>query len=314
MEDWVGERNIWSTRRPDRIGERDLYRDHKKGAEEISVLRLVPKIIHIGVGCRGKVPGKEIKACVLEVLRRRNCVPESVAAVASIDRKRDEEGILKLAEYFHVPFHTFSARELSEVMGRFEESSFVAEVTGVGNVCERAALLGAGVCGLDLAGAEALYPTRDFEELFCKARKENIPFTIHAGEADGPDSIRAALSFGARRIGHGVRVTEDKALLEEVIRKQVTLEMCVTSNLQTKAVREGREHPALWLLRQGAAVTINTDDMTVCKTTISEELKWLRSMGMTREEERKLWENALKGAFLPEEEKEALGREVRLRL
>ncbi len=54
--------------------------------------------------------------------------------------------------------------------------------------------------------------------------------------------------------------------------------------------------------------------MTVCKTTISEELKWLRSMGMTREEERKLWENALKGAFLPEEEKEALGREVRLRL
>ncbi len=179
---------------------------------------------------------------------------------------------------------------------------------------QAAALLGAGVCGLDLAGAEALYPTRDFEELFCKARKENIPFTIHAGEADGPDSIRAALSFGARRIGHGVRVTEDKALLEEVIRKQVTLEMCVTSNLQTKAVREGREHPALWLLRQGAAVTINTDDMTVCKTTISEELKWLRSMGMTREEERKLWENALKGAFLPEEEKEALGREVRLRL
>ena len=181
-------------------------------------------------------------------------------------------------------------------------------------VAQAAAFSGSGVCGLDLAGAEALYPTRDFEEIFGRAREENIPFTIHAGEADGPESIRAALSFGARRIGHGVRVTEDKALLEEVIEKQITLEMCITSNLQTKAVREGREHPALWLLRQGAAVTVNTDDMTVCGTTVSEELKLLRSMGMTREEERKLWENAVKGAFLPEEEKEALGREVRLRL
>ncbi|MCI8886524.1 MAG: cobalt-precorrin 5A hydrolase [Hungatella sp.] len=141
MEDRVGEQNIWITRRPDRIGERDLYRDHKKGAEEISVLRLVPKIIHIGVGCRGKVPGKEIKACVLEVLRRRNCVPESVAAVASIDLKEKEPGLLELAEAFHVPFHTFTARSLKEVKGEFQESDFVAQVTGVGNVCERAALL-----------------------------------------------------------------------------------------------------------------------------------------------------------------------------
>lgn len=119
--------NIWITRR----------RSESPG------LKLVPKVIHIGVGCRRDADAGKIRTVVLKTLKDWDCLPESVAAVASIDRKRDEEGILKLAEYFHVPFHTFSARELSEVMGRFEESSFVAEVTGVGNVCERAAFLSA---------------------------------------------------------------------------------------------------------------------------------------------------------------------------
>lgn len=169
-----------------------------------------------------------------------------------------------------------------------------------------ACFLGKGVCAADLAGAEALYPTREFKELFSAAAREGVPFTIHAGEADGPESIRDAISFGARRIGHGVRVMEDPVLLQEMVRKKITMEVCITSNLQTKAVPEGKDHPFLRLLRQGAAVTVNTDNMTVCKTTISRELEYLRKCGITKEEERQIWKNAVDGAFLPEEEKRIL--------
>ena len=65
--------------------------------------------------------------------------------------------------------------------------------------------LGQGVCACDLAGAEALFKTESFADLFTYAAQLGVPYTIHAGEADGPDSIKAALSFGAKRLGHGVR-------------------------------------------------------------------------------------------------------------
>lgn len=173
-----------------------------------------------------------------------------------------------------------------------------------------AAFLGRGVNGIDLAGAEALYPTKDFAALFSLADRLQVPFTIHAGEADGPESVRAALSFGAKRLGHGIRAMEDPALLERIKKEKITLEVCVTSNLQTKAVPPGTVHPLLSLLRQGVQVTVNTDDMTVCGTTLARELGILKEMGMTKEEERQLFENALDAAFIPEEERVHLRREL----
>ena len=68
--------------------------------------------------------------------------------------------------------------------------------------------LNKGVCAVDLAGAEAIYKTSDYEELFAYAKKLGVPFTIHAGEADGYDSIKSAIDFGATRLGHGVRIIE----------------------------------------------------------------------------------------------------------
>ena len=76
--------------------------------------------------------------------------------------------------------------------------------------------LGKGVVAVDLAGAEALFPTADYEEEFALARKLGVPFTIHAGEAAGPASIRKAVEFGAARIGHGVRAIEDEELMEQI--------------------------------------------------------------------------------------------------
>lgn len=69
--------------------------------------------------------------------------------------------------------------------------------------------MGKGVCAVDLAGAEALFPTVGYSDVFKLARELNVPFEIHAGEADGPSSIYSALEFGATRIGHGVRSIEE---------------------------------------------------------------------------------------------------------
>ncbi|MCI9680251.1 MAG: adenosine deaminase [Lachnospiraceae bacterium] len=176
-----------------------------------------------------------------------------------------------------------------------------------------AKFLGRGVAAVDLAGAEALFPTADYEELFAYAKKLGVSYTIHAGEADGPESIEAALRFGAARIGHGVRANEDAGLLEQLKERQIPLEMCPTSNVQTKAVKSFSEHPILAYLRSGLKVTVNTDNMTVSDTTIEREYRRLEEeLGMTKEEKKLLLFNAADAAFLTEEErgrmKDVIGR------
>lgn len=149
--------------------------------------------------------------------------------------------------------------------------------------------LGKGVVAVDLAGAEALFPTCDFAEEFTLARKLGVPFTIHAGEAKGPESIWKALEFGASRIGHGTRAIEDENLMEELARRKIPLEMCPTSNLQTKAVKSIDEYPLREYLKRGMIVTVNTDNMTVSGTTIEKEYEFLKEQyALTREEEEKL--------------------------
>ncbi|MEH2957926.1 adenosine deaminase [Candidatus Merdisoma sp. JLR.KK006] len=178
-----------------------------------------------------------------------------------------------------------------------------------------AAFLGRGVAAVDLAGAEALFPTADYEELFAYAKDLGLPFTIHAGEADGPESIEAGLRFGAARIGHGVRANEDEKVLGLLRESQIPLEMCPTSNVQTKAVSSFLEHPILRYLRSGLKVTVNTDNMTVSDTTIEREYRRLKTeLGMTEEERKALLFNAADAAFLTEEErgrmKDVIGRIV----
>lgn len=170
--------------------------------------------------------------------------------------------------------------------------------------------LGEGVCAVDLAGAEALYPTRDHRELFSYAKTLEIPFTIHAGEADGSQSVWDALSFGAARIGHGVRAIEDPELVQEIIRRKIPLELCFTSNLQTKAVPSAEKFPLGEFLKNGVKATVNTDNMTVSGVTLLGEFKKLRALGLTWEQERELLQNSVEAAFLPEEKKEALRQAV----
>ena len=143
-------------------------------------------------------------------------------------------------------------------------------------VAVAAHFLGKGVCAVDLAGAEALYPTQEYQPLFAYAQSLGVPFTLHAGEAAGPESVWQALELGAARIGHGVRAGEDPRLVEELARRRVPLELCPTSNLQTKAVPDLAHFPLKEYLAQGVAATVNTDNMTVSRTTLAQELASLR--------------------------------------
>ena len=99
--------------------------------------------------------------------------------------------------------------------------------------------LGQGVCAADLAGAEALFPTSKYRELFAYAKELGVPFTIHAGEADGVESMRLAIEYGAQRIGHGIRSWNDNDMKALLIQKDICLTLCPSSNLQTKAIVDG---------------------------------------------------------------------------
>ena len=164
-----------------------------------------------------------------------------------------------------------------------------------------------GVVALDLAGAEALYPTSDYAGIFKAAREAGIPFTIHAGEADGADSVRAAVDFGASRIGHGVRSGEDTGLVSLLAEKRITLEMCPTSNRQTHAVEDMSDYPLERYLQAGIPVTLNTDDPAIEGTNIAGEFRYMEELlGMTDDQKKQLYINAVKAAFTTDEVKERL--------
>lgn len=168
-----------------------------------------------------------------------------------------------------------------------------------------------GVGAIDLAGAEALFPTEDFEDLFVLAKEWKIPYTIHAGEAAGPESVYKALEFGAKRIGHGVRSLEDEKLIKRLVEEGITLELCPTSNLNTNIFGNYAEYPLRNLMEAGVKVTINTDNMTVSNTTVAKELQHMAdALGLTEAELRQLAENAAEVAFADEATKNWLKKEI----
>ena len=167
--------------------------------------------------------------------------------------------------------------------------------------------LGKGVVGIDLAGNEAAYPVNNYQELFAIARKENIPFTIHAGEGDGALSIINAINLGAKRIGHGVRAIESTEALNLLKEKDITLEVCPKSNLDTKMYNKLESHPIKKLLDKGVKVTINTDNRTVSNITLEETYKELKeTFHFSKEDFINMNKRAIECAFISEKEKQEL--------
>lgn len=181
-----------------------------------------------------------------------------------------------------------------------------------------------GVVGFDLAGPEAGYPAGRMRDAFDYLAKNYLPVTVHAGEADGVDSIRGALFDGrALRLGHGVRIAEDIELdgedgentyvtlgpvAEWVRDRGIALELSPTSNLQTNAWgTELDEHPFDLLYQLGFRVTVNTDNRLMSRTSLSRELSRLSDTFGYNIGDLKVFQlNAAEAAFLPIEDREEL--------
>lgn len=142
----------------------------------------------------------------------------------------------------------------------------------------------ASVVGFGIGGPEV--DRRPFARAFARARDEGLRSLPHAGEVTGPESVRAALDdLGAERIGHGIAMAQDPALMAEVARRGVVVEVCPTSNLRTRVVASYAEHPLLRMIEAGVAVTVNSDDPPMFGTSIRQEhLVCLQELGLTREQ------------------------------
>ncbi len=173
-----------------------------------------------------------------------------------------------------------------------------------------------GVVAFDLAGSEIDYPAKRYRDAFQLVIGNNVNCTAHAGESFGPASIHQAIhACGARRIGHGTRLAEDGDLLNFVNDHRVPLEVCVTSNLQTRAAASWATHPVDFYVDYGLCVTINTDNRLMSDTTVSKELWGCHlAFGWTRDDIERVVLGGFEAAFLPWREKQELVADIRRQL
>ena len=168
--------------------------------------------------------------------------------------------------------------------------------------------MGKGIVAVDLAGAEADFPGEPFAPLYKKAREAGLHVTIHAGEWGGPENVVEAINvLGAERIGHGVRVMEDKEAVALAKEHNVVFEVCPTSNYQSGVVPTLKDHPLKDMLDAGLQVTVNTDDPAISQIDLSDEYELAcEDLGLSPEQLRQTIVTAAKAAFLPEGERSAL--------
>ena len=165
-----------------------------------------------------------------------------------------------------------------------------------------------GVVGFDLAGGEAGNPARAHARAFEYARMHDLACTCHAGEGDGPDSVRQAVHVcGARRVGHATRLIEDGSLTDYCNDHRITLEICLTSNVQTRAAASYATHPFRAYYDRGLNVVLNTDNRLMSGVTLTDEyVHAAESLAFTFDELAQVAMNGFASCFLPHEERAAL--------
>jgi len=167
---------------------------------------------------------------------------------------------------------------------------------------------GSGVVGFDLAGAESANPASAHAEAFGFARAHGVACTCHAGEGDGAGSVRDAIhSCCVSRIGHGTRLIEDAGLTDYVNDRRIAVEVCLTSNVQTRAAASLEEHPLPEYLRRGLNVVLNTDNRLMSGTTLTDEYEVAsQKLGLGFDDLARMALNGFESAFLPWNERRAL--------
>ena len=170
-----------------------------------------------------------------------------------------------------------------------------------------------GVVGFDLAGGEAGNPASQHAAAFFHAREHDLACTCHAGEGAGPESVRQAVHLcGAHRLGHATRLIEDESLTDYVNDRRIALEICLTSNVQTRAARSYERHPFRAYFDRGLNVVLNTDNRLMSGTTLTDEYEHAaRHLDFSFDELCRVALNGFESSFLHYEERQALLTSVR---
>jgi len=170
-----------------------------------------------------------------------------------------------------------------------------------------------GVVGFDLAGGELGNPAAPHAAAFTYAREHDLACTCHAGEGADASYVREAVHVcGAHRIGHATRLIEDEALTQYVNDRRIALEICLTSNVQTRAVESYQEHPLREYYDRGMNVVLNTDNRLMSGTTLTDEyLHAATTLGFTFSELAEIALNGFASAFISWEEREQLIADAR---
>ena len=166
----------------------------------------------------------------------------------------------------------------------------------------------AGIVGVGIGGSEAEFPAVLFVDVFDVAARNGLRTTAHAGEADGPQSVRSALhDLGVERIGHGVRTVEDPGLMTELAERRIPLEVCPSSNVATRIYPDVRSHPIRSLFDAGLLVTINTDDPAMFRSNLTTEyLSLFEVHGFDRRELVQIALNGVEASWLSDAEKQSI--------
>jgi aminodeoxyfutalosine deaminase len=160
------------------------------------------------------------------------------------------------------------------------------------------------VVGFGIGGDELRAAPELFREVYAYAADHGLRLTAHAGENAGPGSIWGALNIRAERIGHGLSAAQDPELVEELSRRQVPVEICLTSNLRTGCCASVSDHPVRRYFDQGLMITLNTDDPAMFSTSLNQEFELAQNaFGFTDEHLRELARNSFEASFLPAEKK-----------
>jgi len=170
-----------------------------------------------------------------------------------------------------------------------------------------------GIVGLDLAGNEAEFNGQPFIGIFREAQQSGLRLTVHAGEWAGAESVREALvDLNAERIGHGVRILEDDAVVAIARERQTPFEVCVTSNYQTGVVPSLQSHPLIKMLELDLNVTLDTDDPSISQITLGDEYRQAyEGLGMSLPAIQRCVLASAQAAFLPDQEREQLVSQIK---
>ncbi len=171
---------------------------------------------------------------------------------------------------------------------------------------------GQGVVGFDLAGGELGNPASAHVAAFQYAHEHGLACTCHAGEGDGAASVHEAVHRCAvQRIGHATRLIEDETLTQFVNDRQIALEICLTSNVQTRVTEDYASHPLRRYVDQGLNVVLNTDNRLMSGVGLVDEYDVaVRTFGFSFDEIARMALNGFESAFLPEQERRALVESV----